>query len=199
MVPCRFSLDFATFWSSTHPRLEAMGPIYGSKPIGFLYLIGPWTLDSHLKWLIHIAFHMVFSASSLVPLRRKHKHNSSKGLPTSPLLKFHMPIMQNSHAPLSKSWKPLRHGKCRVHNIVPILLPIWKLRVAKIAPPTIMDSIWHIPFYKTATRTTTTKTTFSFTIYCSTFTILTLASSWWIFILFLNSNLGNKNKFSWNS
>ncbi len=48
---------------------EAMGPIYGSQPIGLLYLIGqPWTLDSHLKWLVHIALHSIFRASSLVPL-----------------------------------------------------------------------------------------------------------------------------------
>jgi hypothetical protein len=28
MVPCRFSLNFATFWSWTHPHIKAMGSIY---------------------------------------------------------------------------------------------------------------------------------------------------------------------------
>jgi hypothetical protein len=31
--------------------IKAMGPIYGSHPIGLLYFIGPpWTFDPHLKW-----------------------------------------------------------------------------------------------------------------------------------------------------
>ncbi len=38
-------------WVLDRPHLKvAVGPIYGSQPIELLYFIGPWTLDSHLKW-----------------------------------------------------------------------------------------------------------------------------------------------------
>jgi hypothetical protein len=32
------------------PHLKAMGPIYGSHPIGLFYFIGTWTLDPCLKF-----------------------------------------------------------------------------------------------------------------------------------------------------
>ncbi len=62
MVPCRFSLNFATFWSFTL-NLKATGPIYGFHPIGLLYFIGPLslmysgskvgaTLDEHTRFKV---------------------------------------------------------------------------------------------------------------------------------------------------
>jgi len=50
MVPCRFSLDLPIFglWLSSKPG----GSIYGSHPIGLLYLIGP-QLFSFLPIPIH--------------------------------------------------------------------------------------------------------------------------------------------------
>jgi hypothetical protein len=38
------------FFALGGPHLKAMGPIYGSHPIGLLYFIGPGTLNPHLKW-----------------------------------------------------------------------------------------------------------------------------------------------------
>jgi hypothetical protein len=95
MVPCRFSLDLPLFGLRPSSRGHGSDLWLSTNRIALFNC----TFDSHLNLLVHIAFHMVFFASSLVPLRGRAQIQFFKGLPTSPLLKIHMPIMQNSHAP----------------------------------------------------------------------------------------------------
>ncbi len=47
---CHVSLASIYHFLVLDPHLKAVGPIYGSHPIGLLYFIGPWTSDRHLKW-----------------------------------------------------------------------------------------------------------------------------------------------------
>jgi len=47
---CHLDLASICHFLVLNPHLKAMGPIYGSHPIRSLYLIGPWTLNPHLKW-----------------------------------------------------------------------------------------------------------------------------------------------------
>ncbi len=66
MVPCRFSLNFATFWSWTHPHIKAMGSIYELQSmttyIAHPFLGGPnsdenpWLHTLHVNVLVFFQF-----------------------------------------------------------------------------------------------------------------------------------------------
>jgi hypothetical protein len=50
MLRCRDLALICHFFGLGGSHLKAMGPIYGSHPIGLLYFLGPWTLDPKCCW-----------------------------------------------------------------------------------------------------------------------------------------------------